>query len=122
MAEIPGYVSGNWAIDPVHSEIGFTVRHMMLTTVRGKFTKCEGTITTAANLLDSSATVVIDTSSITTGNEQRDGHLRTADFLDVQNHPQINFRSTELKAIGGAYVLDGDLTIRDTTRPVTLSV
>lgn len=122
MSEIPGYVAGNWAIDPVHSEIGFTVRHMMLTTVRGKFTKCEGTITTAADLSDSSATVVIDSSSITTGNEQRDEHLRAADFLDVHNHPQMSFRSTGLTVEGGAYILGGDLTIRGITRPVTLGV
>lgn len=121
-AQIPGYVAGNWTIDPAHSEIGFTVRHMMLSKVRGKFASFEGAITTAPELLDSQANVTIDMSSITTGNEQRDGHLRSADFFDAENHPQMSFRSTGLRAEGGSYLLDGELTIRGITKPVTLSV
>lgn len=122
ITEIPGYIAGNWTIDPAHSEVGFTVRHMMLSKVRGKFVNFEGTITTAAKPLDSSVTATIDMSSITTGNEQRDGHLRSADFFDAENHPQMTFRSTGLRHEGGTYLLDGELTIRGTTRPITLSV
>jgi len=119
---IPGYVAGTWAIDPVHSEVGFSVRHMMVSKVRGKFSTFEGTITTAANPLESSVTASIDLSSINTGNEQRDGHLRSSDFFDVETHPQMTYRSTQIRAEHGDYLVDGELTIRGVTRPVTLAI
>lgn len=118
---IPGYVAGTWTIDPVHSEVGFAVRHMMVTRVRGKFGAFEGTITTPDNPLESSVTATIDLSSITTGNDQRDAHLRGSDFFDVETHPQMTYRSTRIRAENGDYLVDGELTIRGVTRPLTLS-
>lgn len=119
---IPGYVAGTWTIDPVHSEIGFSVRHLMISKVRGKFTRFEGSITTAASPLESAATATIDLASITTGNDQRDGHLRSADFFNVESDPKMTFRSTGLREAGDGLAADGELTIRGVTRPVTLGV
>ncbi len=119
---IPGYVAGTWAIDPVHSEVGFSVRHMMVSKVRGKFSAFEGTITTPDNPLESSVEATIDLSSITTGNEQRDAHLRSSDFFDVESHPQITYRSTGVRAENRDYLLDGQLTILGVTRPITLAI
>lgn len=119
---IPGYVVGTWTLDPVHTEIGFVVRHMMVSKVRGRFEKFTGSITTAPNPPDSRAEVEVDLSSITTGNDQRDGHLRSSDFFDVETTPKMTFTSTGLRHDGGDYVLNGDLTIRGVTKPVSLSV
>ena len=83
MAEIPGYVAGTWDIDPVHSEVAFTVRHMAVIKVRGRFDKFEGVIVTSEDPLSSTVTATIDASSINTNNEQRDGHIKSADFFDV---------------------------------------
>src|SRR6202008_607153 len=91
--EIPGYIAGTWAIDPVHSEVSFVVRHMVVSKVRGRFDRFEGSLNLADNPLDSSVEAVIDAGSVNTGNEQRDGHVRSADFFDVDQHPQITFRS-----------------------------
>ena len=117
---IPGYLAGTWTIDPVHSEVGFAVRHMMVSKVRGRFGTFEGTITTAADPLDSTVTATIDLSSIDTGNEQRDAHLRSADFFDADSQPRMTYRSTGIRPEGGGFVLDGELTIRGVTRPVPL--
>ena len=89
--EIPGYVAGTWAIDPVHSEVSFTVRHMMVSKVRGRFDTFEGTIVTAASPLDSTVTASVDLSSINTGQEQRDAHIRSADFFEVEKHTHMTF-------------------------------
>ena len=86
---IPGYVAGTWTIDTLHSEVGFSVRHMMVSKVRGKFTKFAGEIVTAENLTDSSVTAEIDLASIETGSEQRDNHLRSSDFFLVEEHPHF---------------------------------
>jgi polyisoprenoid-binding protein YceI len=118
--EIPGYVAGTWTIDPVHSEVSFVVRHMMVSKVRGRFDKFEGTITTAADPLRSSVTATVDLSSVNTGHPDRDNHIRSADFFEVESHPTMTFRSTAIRRGGGDFFLDGDLTIRGTTRPVTL--
>jgi len=117
---LPGYVTGTWTIDPVHSEVGFSVRHMMVSKVRGKFTKFAGEIRTAADPLDSSATAEIDLSTIDTGNEQRDDHLRSADFFDVANTPTMTYRSTGIRPDGDEFVVDGQLTLRGVTREVPL--
>lgn len=119
---IPGYVAGTWTIDPVHSEVGFSVRHMMVSKVRGKFTSFTGQIVTADNPLESSATAEIDLSSIDTGNQQRDDHLRSADFFDAANAPTMAYRSTGIRRQGDRYVVDGELTLRGVTRPVPLTV
>ena len=83
---IPGYVAGTWEIDPVHSEVGFTARHMMVSKVRGRFTTFSGELVTGEKLLDSSVTATIDLTSINTGNEQRDQHIRSADFFEVDKY------------------------------------
>ncbi|MEO8828334.1 YceI family protein [Lapillicoccus sp.] len=119
---IPGYVSGTWTLDPAHTEIGFVVRHLMVSKVRGHFEKFTATITTTADPFESHAEAQIDLSSITTGNDQRDGHLRSSDFFDVDTHPTMTFRSTGFRRDGDAFFLDGDLTIRGVTRPTTLTV
>ena len=115
-----------WIIDPSHSAIEFSVKHMMIATVKGHFEKFEGKIVAdPENLTGGSAEVEIDAASIDTRTQDRDQHLRTADFFDVENFPKITFRSTEIEAKpgqSGEYRLSGELTIRDVTRPVTLDV
>ena len=96
--EIPGYIAGTWAIDPVHSEVSFVVRHMMVSKVRGRFDKFEGTIITAEDPLASTVTASVDLSSINTGQEQRDAHIRSADFFEVEKYPEMTFVSTGIKA------------------------
>ncbi|HEV3226402.1 MAG TPA: YceI family protein [Acidimicrobiales bacterium] len=119
---IPGYVTGTWTIDPVHSEIGFSVRHMMVSKVRGKFTGFSGELVTAENPLESSVTASIDLSSIDTGNTDRDNHIRSSDFFDVDHHQHMSFRSTGLRADGDRFVLGGELTLKGVTRPVSLEL
>jgi polyisoprenoid-binding protein YceI len=120
LLEIPGYVTGTWAIDPVHSEVGFTVRHLMISKVRGRFRAFEGRIVTAPDPLESSVTATIDLSSVDTGNKQRDDHVRNADFLDVDKYPTMTYRSTGLRPDGDGFLLDGELTLKDVTLPVPL--
>jgi polyisoprenoid-binding protein YceI len=117
---IPGYVAGTWTIDPVHSEIGFSARHMMVSKVRGKFGNFSGEIVTTEDPYKSSATAEIDLKSITTGNDQRDEHLRSADFFEVETYPTMTYRSTGARFENGNYVLDGELTLKGITRNVPL--
>jgi polyisoprenoid-binding protein YceI len=117
---LPGYVAGTWTIDPVHSEVGFSVRHMMVSKVRGKFTTFTGEIVTGESPLASAATAEIDLSSIDTGNQQRDDHLRSADFFNVADTPTMTYRSTRIRQDGDDYVVDGELTLRGVTREVPL--
>jgi len=120
---IPGYVAGAWKIDPVHSDVSFTVRHMMVSKVRGRFGTFEGEIVTAPDPLDSSVTASIDLSSIDTNHPQRDAHIRSSDFFEVDAHPNMTFRSTGIRPdVDGAYVLDGELSLRGVTRPVALNL
>jgi polyisoprenoid-binding protein YceI len=120
--ELPGYIAGTWDLDPVHSHIGFVARHMMVSKVRGRFTSFQAQVVTADNPLDSSATATIDLSSVDTGNEARDDDLRSANFFDVATHPQMTYRSTGIRPDGGEFIVDGELTIRGVTRPVSLTV
>jgi polyisoprenoid-binding protein YceI len=120
--EIPGYVAGTWAVDPVHSEVSFVVRHMMVSKVRGRFDTFEGTFVTADDPLKSSVTASVDLNSINTGQEQRDAHIRSADFFHVEEHPTMTFVSTGVRAEDGELFLDGDLTIRGTTKPVSFNL
>jgi polyisoprenoid-binding protein YceI len=122
MTEIPGYVAGTWDIDPVHSEVGFSVRHMAVSKVRGRFDKFEGVIVTSEDPLSSTVTATIDATSINTNNEQRDGHIKSADFFEVEAHPTWTFTTTGVKADGDDYLLTGDLTIKGVTKPVTLKL
>ena len=121
--EIPGYVAGTWAIDAAHSAVTFTVRHMMVSKVRGAFAAFEGTVTTAADVLSSTVTATVDMASINTHNEQRDGHLRTNDFFAIDEFPTMTYRSTGVRAGGkGGYLVDGELTLRGVTKPVVLEL
>jgi polyisoprenoid-binding protein YceI len=119
---IPGYRAGTWTIDPTHSEIGFTVRHMMVSKVRGKFATFSGEIVTGENPYESSVTAEIALDSIDTGNADRDNHLRSADFFEVEQHKTMTYRSTGLRAAGDGYVLDGELTLKGVTKPVSLEL
>ncbi|HXL20725.1 MAG TPA: YceI family protein [Streptosporangiaceae bacterium] len=119
---IAGYVTGTWTIDPLHSEVGFSVRHMMVSKVRGKFTKFSGELVTGENPLASSVAAEIDLASIDTGAEQRDGHLRSPDFFDTENHPVMSYRSTGIRAKGDGYVVDGELTLKGVTKNVPLTL
>jgi polyisoprenoid-binding protein YceI len=121
-ATLPGYVAGRWSIDPVHSEVGFTVRHMMVSKVRGKFTKVEGELVTADNLLESTVSASIDLNSIDTSNVDRDNHLRSADFFEVEKFPTMTYRSTGIRTKGDDYILDGELTLKGVTLPVSLDL
>ncbi|MEN3266946.1 YceI family protein [Pseudonocardia sp.] len=120
--QIPGYIAGTWEIDPVHSDVSFTVRHMMVSKVRGRFTNFSGEIVTGADVADSTVKASVDATSIDTGNAQRDGHVRSADFFDVENHPEWAFRSTGVRSDGGDIVVDGELTIKGVTRQVPLTL
>jgi polyisoprenoid-binding protein YceI len=116
-----------WLIDDTHTHIGFSVKHMMVSTVRGQFKKYQGTLALdPADFARSSFEGTIDVASIDTGNGQRDDHLRTSDFFDAANHPQIAFKSTRIErredGSESEYAVYGDLTIRGVTRPVKLDV
>src|SRR6202161_626895 len=110
--EIPGYIAGTWAIDPVHSEVSFVVRHMMISKVRGRFDTFEATIFTAEGPPESTVTASVDLSSISTGQEQRDAHIRSADFFEVEKYPTMTFASTGVRVDGSNFLLDGDLTLK----------
>ena len=119
---IPGYVAGTWKADTTHSDVTFSVRHMMVSKVRGRFTTFDATVVTGENPADSSVTAEIDLSSIDTGNEQRDGHLRSADFFDIETHPKMTYRSTGLTDNGETWALNGELTLHGVTKPVPLTL
>jgi polyisoprenoid-binding protein YceI len=112
--------AGSYTFDPHHTTVGFVARHM-LSKVRGRFTAFDGQVTIGATPEDSSVQVEIQADSITTDSQMRDDHLRSADFLEVEEHPTLRFTSTALRpGEGRAFELDGDLTVRGITRPVTL--
>jgi polyisoprenoid-binding protein YceI len=120
--EIPGYVAGTWAIDPVHSEVSFVVRHMMVSKVRGRFDKYEGTIVTTDDPLGSTVTASVDLNSINTGQEQRDAHIRSADFFEVEKYPEMTFTSTAVKEGEEGLVLEGDLSLKGVTKAVAFNL
>ena len=117
--EIP---AGTWVIDPSHSEVGFSVRHLMVSKVKGNFETFEGTITIGENPLESSVTAEIDLDSINTRDAQRDGHLKSADFFDTENTPKLTFASTSVAADGDDFKVTGDLTIKGVTKSVVLDL
>jgi polyisoprenoid-binding protein YceI len=119
---IPGYVTGTWTIDPIHSDVSFIVRHLGVSKVRGQFNTFSGEIVTAENPLDSKVTATIDATSFHTRQEQRDAHVKGEDFLHVEQFPELTFTSTGIRHEGEAFLLDGDLTIRGVTKPVTLEL
>lgn len=118
---LPGVVAGTWVIDPAHSSVGFAVRHLM-SRVRGRFTDFSGEIVVGATTEESAVNATIDLSSVDTGNDMRDNHLRTKDFFDVEEHPKMTFASTGVRAAGENWVLTGDLTIRDVTKAVEIEL
>jgi polyisoprenoid-binding protein YceI len=120
--EIPAYTTGVWTIDPVHSYVGFVIKHMMVSKVRGQFGTVEGEITTGPSPLDSTVSATIQATSIDTKNSMRDDHIRSADFFDAENHPTLTFTSTGIRHEGGEFLIDGDLSIRGVSKQVTLAV
>lgn len=113
--------TGTWAIDPVHSSVGFSVRHLMVSKVRGQFDTFSGAITVAEDGTPS-VHAEIAVGSVNTRNEQRDAHLKAADFFDAETYPVATFASTAVRADGDRYVLDGDFTLRGVTRAVSLDL
>ncbi len=114
---------GTYTIDPSHTRLGFAVRHMAVSKVRGGFNRFEGTLELAENPVDSKVSVTIEADSVDTRDENRDNHLRTNDFFDVPNHPTWTFVSTAIRPVDATdWKVDGDLTIRGTTKQVTLDV
>jgi polyisoprenoid-binding protein YceI len=113
--------TGVWAIDPVHSTISFSVRHLMVSKVRGSFDKFSGAITVDENGTPS-VTAEIAVDSINTRNEQRDAHVKSADYFDADNYPVATFRSTGVRADGDDYAVDGEFTLKGVTKPVTLQM
>ena len=114
-----------WSIDPSHSEITFKVRHLMISTVKGSFSQFDATLEgdESNDFADAKVTFSADVASISTGNEQRDGHLKSPDFFAAEEFPKLSFVSTGLEKVGDKkYKLHGDLTIRATTKPVVLDV
>lgn len=116
--------TSNWNIDTTHSGINFSIRHMVVSKVRGRFTKYSGTLNLSDDdLTQSTIDVAIEAASIDTGTVQRDDHLRSPDFFDVQKYPELRFRSTAIERVEEErYRVRGQLTIRDTSREVTLDV
>ena len=117
-----GLTAGTWAIDPVHSEVSFVVRHMMVSKVRGRFDKFEGTIVTAEDPLASTVTASVELSSVNTGQEQRDAHIRSEDFFGTEKHTHMTFASTGIRVEGDHFLLDGDFTLKAVTKPVTFKL
>ncbi|MQA01288.1 MAG: polyisoprenoid-binding protein [Streptosporangiales bacterium] len=121
VATATGLAAGTWTIDPVHSEVTFSIRHLMAK-VRGNFTEFSGSVVIGDTVGESKVTAEIQAASVDTRNEQRDGHVRSAEILDVEQYPTLKFVSTGLRTDGDDYLLDGELTLKDVTRAVTLQV
>ncbi|AZH83658.1 polyisoprenoid-binding protein [Plantibacter sp. PA-3-X8] len=119
---IPGYKVGTWEVDATHSEVGFSIRHIMVSKVKGKFERFNATFVTPENPLETKITASAEVASINTNQADRDGHLRTGDFFDAETYPTIDFVSTGARAKGDDFLVDGDLTIKGVTKPVTFTV
>ncbi|MCQ4122843.1 YceI family protein [Rhodococcus tibetensis] len=117
---LPGLTAGTWAIDPVHSTVGFSVRHLMVSKVRGTFNDFTGAVTVAEDGT-ASVTAEIQVASIDTKNTDRDAHIKSADFFDAEQFPTATFTSTGIRTKGDDYVVDGQFTLRGVTRPVELA-
>lgn len=119
---IPGYRVGCWTAPPGHADVTFAVRFLAVGTVRGRFTGCDIALVTHQDPFGSAVTATIDTASIDTGNEKRDNHLCSADYLDAETFPTVSYRSTAVLRIENRWIVDGDLTLRGHTRRVPLAV
>lgn len=124
MSTVTTLAPTTWQVDPIHSHVEFALRHLMISTVKGRFADVAGTLTGGESDLEhASIELTIPAASIDTREPQRDAHLRSADFFEVETYPEIRFRSTRIARPGdGALVVDGNLTIRDVTKPVTVAV
>ena len=120
--DVPGYKAGTWVLDPSHSEVTFSLRHMMISKVRGEFGLKSATIVAPANPLEATVTASVDATSIDTNDENRDTHLRSTDFYDVETYPTIDFVSTGVRYEKGDFLVDGDLTMHGVTKPVTFTL
>ncbi|MFM2073553.1 MAG: hypothetical protein RLZZ623_3817 [Actinomycetota bacterium] len=119
---LAGLTTGTWNVDPAHSSIGFVARHLMVTKVRGRFTDFSGTVTIAEDPLQSKVDATVQLASVSTGDEARDGHLRSADFFDAEVFPTMTLTTTALRPAGSDFQLDGELTIKGVTKPVTFQL
>ncbi|KAB1645094.1 YceI family protein [Gulosibacter chungangensis] len=122
MTVIEGISAGTWVIDPTHTEVGFVVRHMAISKVRGKFEQFEGSIVVGDNIEDAQVNVTIEVASVNTNQAQRDQHLRTSDFFLAEEFPQINFVSKSIRVEGEDIYVLGDFTLRGVTKDVELKV
>ncbi|HEY1625252.1 MAG TPA: YceI family protein [Streptosporangiaceae bacterium] len=120
--ELPGYIAGTWNVDPVHSEVSFVVRHMMVSKVRGRFDTFSASVVTAGDPLKSTVTASVDLNSVNTGSPDRDNHIRSADFFHIEQYPTMTFQSTGIRQDGDEFLLDGDLSLRGVTKPVTFKL
>lgn len=120
MALPSGLTTGTWSFDPSHSEVGFSVRHAGISKVRGTFTDVDASLTVGSTLEDSTIIATIKTASFTSGDENRDGHVKGADFFDVEQFPEMTFISTSHEGTGETYSITGNLTIRGITKSVVL--
>jgi polyisoprenoid-binding protein YceI len=119
---LPGYRPGRWVVDPAHSEVGFSVRHLMVSKVRGRFARFSGEIVTAPDPLDSHVEATVELDSIDTNSDDRDAHLRSPDFLDTLTYPTLTYRSTGIRPDRDGLVLDGELSLHGVTRVVPLAL
>lgn len=115
-------VAGVWNIDPSHTTVEFIGRHLVFTKVRGRFTGVSGSVSISDDPTASSVEVTLEAASVTTGNADRDGHLKSPDFFDTETYPLITFKSTKVDWKGNEGTVTGDLTVRDVTKPITLEV
>lgn len=115
-------LTGTWNLDPAHTNIGFTARHAMVTKVRGNFAEFSDKIVIGEDIKDSTIEVAIKTASVDTGNADRDAHVHGEDFFDVEKYPEMTFKATSIDIDGTEGTITGDLTIKETTKPVTLDV
>jgi polyisoprenoid-binding protein YceI len=114
---------GSFTLDATHSHLGFSIRHMMIAKVRGRFADVQGTLTIAEDPTESTLEIEVDVASIDTRDQGRDDHLRSADFFDVENHPKMTFRSTGVSAVSGKeFRVDGELDLHGVTAPLSLDV
>jgi polyisoprenoid-binding protein YceI len=117
-----GLTAGVWTLDMSHSEVGFSVRHAGISKVRARFNEASAEARVGSSLADASLHASVRTGSFDSGDANRDGHVRGADFFDVEQHPEMTFRAASIRGDGEDYVLTGDLTIRSITKPVDLEI
>lgn len=122
MPNLDDLTPGTWTIDPSHSTVSFVARHLVITKVRGTFGEVSGTVAIAEEKLASTVTATIGMQSVSTGDEGRDGHLKSADFFDVETYPTMTFASSAIRGDGAEYVLTGDLTIKGVTKSIELDL